>query len=62
VAVLEPATGYPFQMQSMIANGRALHLAAGESLETSVLFSAQEGITSIGGVDRTGRILPGDQD
>lgn len=62
VAVLEPATGYPFQMQSMIANGRALHLAPGESLETSVLFTAQESMTSIGGVDCTGRILPGGQD
>jgi hypothetical protein len=62
VAVLEPATGYPFQMQAMIAGGRARRLAPGESLETSVLFSAQEGLTSIGGIDEDGRILPGDED
>jgi hypothetical protein len=62
VAVLEPATGYPFQMQSMIAAGRALRLAPGETLETSVLFSAQEGLTSIGGIDENGLILPGDED
>ncbi len=62
VAVLEPATGYPFQMQSMIDAGRARTLAPGASLETSVLFSAQEGLTSIGGIDGTGRILPGDED
>jgi hypothetical protein len=62
VAVLEPATGYPFQMKSMIENGRARLLAPGESLETSVLFAAQEGLTSIGGVDKAGRILPGDED
>jgi hypothetical protein len=59
VAVLEPATGYPYQMQSMIDGGHARRLAPGESLETSVLFSAQEGLTSIGGVEEDGRILPG---
>lgn len=62
VAVLEPATGYPFQMQAMIAGGRARWLAPGESLETSVQFCAQEGLTSIGGIDENGLILPGDED
>jgi hypothetical protein len=61
VAVLEPATGYPFRMRSMIDAGRARHLAPGQSLETTVLFSAQQGLTSIGGIDATGRILPGDE-
>ncbi|HUH64708.1 MAG TPA: hypothetical protein VLZ50_17000 [Terracidiphilus sp.] len=58
VAVLEPATGYPFKMQSMIENGSAKQLAPGETLETSVLFSVQEGVGSIGGVEPDGRILP----
>ena len=62
VAVLEPATGFPFQMQSMIDGGRARRLAPGESLETTVLFSVQEGLTSIGGVEEDGSILPGDED
>jgi hypothetical protein len=62
VAVLEPATGFPFRMQSMIDGGRARRLAPGESLETTVLFSVQEGLTSIGGVEEDGRILPGDED
>lgn len=57
VAVLEPATGYPFRMQSMIDEGRARWLAPGESLSTAVLFSVQEGMTSIGGVEADGRIL-----
>jgi hypothetical protein len=61
VAVLEPATGYPYQMQSMIDSGRARYLAPAESLETSVLFSAQEGLTSIGGIEEDGRILPGQE-
>ncbi len=59
VAVLEPATGYPFRMPSMIDGGRARRLAPGQSLETTVLFSAQEGLTSIGGVTEDGHILPG---
>ncbi len=61
VAVLEPATGYPFRIQSMIDGGRALRLAPGQSLETTVLFSVQEGLTSIGGVEEDGRILQGDE-
>ena len=60
VAVLEPATGYPFQIQSMIDTGRARSLAPGETLETSVLFTTQEGMKSVGGVGANGRILPGD--
>jgi len=61
VAVLEPATGYPFRIQSMIDSGRARVLAPGETLATSVLFSVQEGMDSIGGMAEDGRILPGIQ-
>ncbi|MGB7548575.1 MAG: hypothetical protein WBM14_12555 [Terracidiphilus sp.] len=61
VAVLEPATGYPFQIQSLIDGGRARRLAPGQSLETTVLFSMQEGLASIGGVAQDGHILPGDE-
>lgn len=60
-AVLEPATGYPFKMQPMIDEGRARWLGAGESMETAVLFSVQEGLTSIGGVEEDGRILEGEE-
>lgn len=56
VAVLEPATGYPFNMRAMIDGGKARRLAPGETLETSVLFSVQEGLASIGGVDEDGTI------
>jgi galactose mutarotase-like enzyme len=58
VAVLEPATGYPFRLQSMIENGQAQWLAPGESLSTEVLFAVKPGLKSIGGVDSTGAILP----
>jgi galactose mutarotase-like enzyme len=59
VAVLEPATGYPFRFHSMIEGKRALWLEPGESLRTTVLFAVQEGMSSIGGVDADGKILPG---
>lgn len=59
VAVLEPATGYPFRIESMIQAGRAQMLAPGESLAATVLFCVQEGIDSIGGIAEDGRMLPG---
>jgi galactose mutarotase-like enzyme len=58
VAVLEPATGYPFRLPEVVASGRAKWLAPGETLETEVLFAVQEGLTSVGGVGPDGRILP----
>ncbi|MGA8938102.1 MAG: hypothetical protein WB439_02950 [Acidobacteriaceae bacterium] len=61
VAVLEPATGFPFRLQTMMDEGRARSLAPGQMMETSVLFSIQEGLTSIGGVEKDGSILPGDE-
>ena len=66
VAVLEPATGYPYNMRAMIDGGHARWLAPGETLETSVLLSVQEGLSSIGGIDENGLIrratkLPEDQ-
>jgi galactose mutarotase-like enzyme len=60
VVVLEPATGYPFNIHSMIEAGRARRLAPGESLESTVLFSVQEGLTAIGGVTEDGRIIQGE--
>lgn len=61
VSVLEPATGYPYHMKTMMESGRARQLAPGESLSTRVLFSVQPGMGSIGGVDADGTILSGDE-
>ena len=61
VAVLEPATGYPYNMRAMIDGGQARWLAPRETLETSVLFSVQEGLRSVGGVDQNGVITAGDE-
>jgi len=61
VAVLEPSTGYPFQIQPMIDAQRTRWLAPGESLETTVLFAMQAGMKSVGGFDEAGRIVAGDE-
>jgi hypothetical protein len=61
VAVLEPATGYPFRIQSMIDQGHARWLIPNESLETTVVFATQEGLGSIGGVNADGTILQGEE-
>ena len=60
VAVLEPATGYPFNTAAMIDGGQARWLAPGKTLETRVLFSVQEGLSSVGGVEADGTIRAGD--
>jgi hypothetical protein len=59
VAVLEPATGHPFNYQEMIRTGHARALAPAETLETEVLFTVREGLTSIGGVESDGAIVAG---
>jgi hypothetical protein len=61
VAVLEPATGYPYNMRAMIDGGLARWLAPRQTFETSVLFSVQEGLRSIGGVEADGTIRAGDE-
>lgn len=58
VAVLEPCTGYPLNFAAMQAAGRQRTLAPGESLETTVLFTVQEGIRGVNGVNADGTIVP----
>jgi hypothetical protein len=57
VAVLEPCTGYPLQFAAMQAAGRARELHPEERLATEVLFTVQEGLDTVGGIDESGRIL-----
>ena len=59
VAVLEPATGWPFRLQDLVDGGRAHWLKPGQTLETEVLFAVAQGLESVGGVTAEGRILPG---
>jgi len=57
VAVLEPCTGYPFRFAAMQAAGHARELQPEEALTTDVLFSVQEGLDSVGGIDESGRMI-----
>ena len=59
VAVLEPCTGYPLNFEAMQAAGRQRTLTPGESLETTVLFTVQEGIRGVSGVNPDGTIVAG---
>ena len=54
VAVLEPCTGYPLNFAAMQAAGRHKILAPGETLSTNILFSVQEGLNSVAGVNAQG--------
>lgn len=58
VAVLEPATGYPFRLQKMMDQGEARWLSPGEALETRIYFAVQAGLESIGGIGPDGALLP----
>lgn len=56
VAVLEPCTGYPIQFDEMQASGHARELLPGETLATDVLFTVQEGLESVSGIDENGKM------
>jgi hypothetical protein len=57
VAVLEPCTGYPLRFAAMQAAGRARELQSGETLETDVLFTVQEGLDAVDGINEAGRMM-----
>jgi hypothetical protein len=54
VAVLEPATGYPFNFEAMRDAGRASTLSPGASLSTKVLFTVRENLRSVGKISPDG--------
>lgn len=56
VAVLEPCTGYPLNFEAMLAAGRHMSLAPGDSLWTSVTFLVQEGLGSVASIDSSGKM------
>lgn len=48
--ILEPCTGYPYQLETAIAQGTAAHLAAGATLDTTVtavLYGGRSEVTHI---------------
>ena len=58
VAVLEPCTGYPLSFDALVAAGRQRVLQPGESLSTNVLFTVQQGLTSVSDIKDNGIIVP----
>jgi hypothetical protein len=56
VAVPEPCTGYPLHFTAMQTAGRARELQPRETLATDVLFTVQEGLDAVGGIDEAGRM------
>jgi galactose mutarotase-like enzyme len=56
VAVLEPCTGYPLNFEAMVAAGRQKTLNPGETFATDVLFTVQEGLTSVEHIDASGEM------
>ena len=56
VAVLEPCTGYPLNFDALVAAGRQRVLQPTETLATNVLFTVQQGVTSVSNIDADGNI------
>ena len=57
VAVVEPSTGYPFNIDAALMNGTCPQLAPGQILTTSVVFSVAANITAIRSISPDGQIL-----
>jgi hypothetical protein len=57
VAVLEPCTGYPLNFEALLAAGRQRTLEPGECLATEVLFTVQQGLRSVSGMDADGKMV-----
>ena len=55
MALLEPCTSYPQQLEDAISQGRAATLAPGAVLQTAVTFLCQEGLSSVGGISENGQ-------
>jgi hypothetical protein len=56
VAVLEPSTGYPCKIEQATERQTCLRLAPGEQVKTSIIFSVNEGISSIRSISPDGAI------
>lgn len=54
LAILEPSTSYPQQIEQAILNQTAAMLPAGATIDTSVVLQVQEGLTSVAGLTSDG--------
>ena len=53
---IEPWTAWPARLDEVIAAGRQRTLAAGETLETQMTYTAYEGLAAVTAVDGEGRV------
>lgn len=56
--ILEPSTGYPYDLEVARRNGTCAHLEPGASLETDVLAIAYSGAAAVAGVSADGEVRP----
>lgn len=57
VAVLEPSTGFPYEMARAVKDGTCAQLAPGEEIRTSVVFTVAESMAKIGSITPQGEIV-----
>jgi hypothetical protein len=57
VAILEPSTTYPFEIEKAIERGTAPRLAAGASLEAKTALNVQTGLSRVSGVSPSGSFM-----
>ena len=56
VAILEPCTAYPFDLQEAISNGTCAHLDGHSELECEIEAVLYEGLTSVSGIELGGKV------
>jgi hypothetical protein len=56
VTILEPCTGYPYALDTAIAQGTATRLGAGETIETSVTAVVYTGRSEVTQITREGEV------
>lgn len=54
MALLEPCTSYPQQLEEAVSHGRAATIAPGRAMQTTLTFLAQEGLSSVRGIAENG--------
>jgi hypothetical protein len=50
LALIEPATGWPVEIERAIEQGSVSDLAAGEAMKFSTVFQVQEGLQRVAGL------------
>ncbi len=57
VAVMEPSTGFPYEVAQAVRNGTCTQFAPGEEIRTAVVLSVAENISRIQSITAEGEIV-----